>query len=89
MRPTTDRCEIYLDEDFSVTVAPRPVPVPQQVAAWHPAVAARRADVDRQEVSKDSRARASRILQALASEAAGRSYTVVSAGRRQRQYNSD
>lgn len=85
----SDRCEVYLDEDFSVTVAPRPVPVPQRVAAWHPAVAAYRADLDRQEVSKDSRARASHILQALANEAARRGYTVVSAGRSQPQYNSD
>jgi hypothetical protein len=54
-----------------------------------PAVAAYRADLDRQEVSKDSRARASHILQALASEAARRGYTVVSAGRGQPQSNSD
>jgi hypothetical protein len=85
----SDRYEIYLDDDFSVAVAPGPVPVPQRVAAWHPAVAAYRADLDRQEVSKDSHARASHILQALASEAARRGYTVVSAGRSQPQYNSD
>jgi len=85
----SDRCEIFVDEDFSVTVAPRPVPAPRRVAAWHPAVAAYRADADRHEVSKASLARASHILQALASEAARRGYTVVGAERRQPQYNSD
>ena len=47
----SDRSEIYLDEDFSVQIATRPVPVPQRVAAYHPAVTAYRADADRHGVS--------------------------------------
>lgn len=85
----SDRSEIYLDEDFSVRIVALPVPVPQRVAAYHPAVAAYRADADRHEVSEASFGRASRILQALAAEAARRGYRVTNADRHQRQYVSD
>lgn len=71
-----DLCEIYFDEDFAVRTPPRPVPVPTHVAAYHPVVAAYRADAGHQEVSKDSLGRASRILQALAAEAVRRGHTV-------------
>jgi hypothetical protein len=85
----SDRSEIYLDEDFSVRIGARPVPVPQRVAAYHPAVAAYRADADRHEVSGESFGRASRILQALAAEAARRGYRVTSVGRHQPQLHSE
>jgi hypothetical protein len=85
----SDRSEIYLDEDFSARIAAGPVPVPQRVAAYHPAVAAYRADADRHEVSEASFGRASQILQALAAEAARRGYQVTHAGRHQRQYYSE
>jgi hypothetical protein len=81
----SDRREIYLDEDFSVQIAARPVPVPRRVAAYHPAVTAYRADADRHEVSGETFGRATRILQAVAAEAAlagtSRNSTQNSAGR--------
>jgi hypothetical protein len=83
------RREIYLDEEFSVRVAPRPVPVPQRVTAYHPAVVRHRDDVDRHEVSKDSLGRASRILQAVAIEAERRGHTVEAAAAGSQQYNTD
>lgn len=67
--------EIYFDEDFTVHVQERPVPVPDRVSKYHPAVAQYRNDPDRHEVSKDSLGRASRILHALATEAERRGYT--------------
>ena len=85
----SDRSEIYLDEDFAIRIRPQPVPVPERIATGHPAVAAYRADADRHEVSKGSLGRASRILQALAAEAARRGYQVTSAGRQQPQHHSD
>lgn len=85
----SDRSEIYLDEDFSVRITARPVPVPQRVAAYHPAVAAYRADADRHEVSGESFSRASRILQALAAEVARRGYRVTSVGCGQPQLHSE
>lgn len=72
----SDDHEIYLDEDFEPRVRPRPVPVPERVAACHPVVKAYRADPDRHEVSKDSLDRACRILQGLAAEAQRRGYAV-------------
>lgn len=76
------RHEIYADEDFSVRVAAAPVPVPRRVAAYHPVVAAYRADPDWQEVSRQSLGRASRILQAIAAEATRRGYTIAQGGQR-------
>lgn len=83
-----DGCEIYFDEDFAARVVTRPVPVPQRVATYHPAVAAYRADSGRHEVSKDSLGRASRILQALADEAVRRGYTVNAVEKQADQYPS-
>jgi hypothetical protein len=57
--------EMYFDEDFSVRVAERPVPVPLRVTAYHRVAAAYRQDADRHEVSKGSLGRACRILHAL------------------------
>jgi hypothetical protein len=71
-----DRCEIFFDEDFAVRTPPRPVPVSRRVAAYHPVVAAYRADTDHQEVSEDSLVRACQILQALAAEAVRRGHVV-------------
>jgi hypothetical protein len=72
----SDDHEIYLDEDFEPRVLPLPVPVPEQIAAYHPAVKAYRADPDRHEVSKNFLERACRILQGLAAEAQRRGYGV-------------
>lgn len=83
------RREIYFDEEFSVRVALRPVPVPGRVTAYHPAVVCYRDDVDRHEVSKDSLGRASRILQAVAIEGERRGQTVEAAVAGSQQYNTD
>ena len=72
----SDDHEIYIGEDFEPRVPPRPVPVPERVAAYHPVVKAYRADPDRHEVSKGSFDRACRILQGLVAEAQRRGYTV-------------
>jgi hypothetical protein len=78
--------EIYFDEHFFVTVPVQPVPVPQRVATYHPVVAAYRADSDHQEVSRESLGRATRILQALAAEAARRGHTVKAPEQQTNQY---
>ena len=52
-------------------------------------MAAYRAAADRHEVSEASLGRASRILQAIASEAERRGYDVTSVGPHQPQYDSD
>jgi hypothetical protein len=78
--------EIYFDEDFAARISARPVPVPERVTVYHPAVSAHRSNADRHEVSKDSLIRASRILQALAAEAARRGYKVNAPVNRNNQY---
>jgi hypothetical protein len=83
-----DERELYFDEDFAVRVIPRPVPVPRHLASYHPAVAAYRIDTDRHEVSSGSLSRATRILQALASEAVRRGHTVKGPEQRGEQYGS-
>jgi hypothetical protein len=80
------RREIYLDEDFFVQVPVRPVPVPQRVPNYHPVVAAYRADFDYQEVSRESLGRASRILQAMATEAVRRGHTVKAPEQQKNHY---
>jgi len=80
------RCEIYFDEDFFVRIPVRLIPVPQRVSAYHPVVAAYRADSDHQEVSRESLGRACRILQALAAEAVRRGHTVKSPEQQKNQY---
>lgn len=82
----SNQYEIYFDEDFFVRVPVRPVPVPQRVAAYHPVVAAYRADSDHQEVSRESLGRACRILQALAAEAVQRGHTVKAPKQQKNQY---
>jgi hypothetical protein len=74
------RLRVYLDEDFAVRVAERPVPVSSRVLTYHQVVAAYRDDPDRHEVSTGSLSRASRVLHALATEAERRGYSVT--GRR-------
>jgi len=80
--------EVYLDEDFAVRVAERPVPVPQRVTRLHPAAAAYRDDADRQEVSRDLATRAVRIIHALAAEAERRGHQVTTPRPATGQYNS-
>lgn len=80
--------EVYMDEDFSVRVSEQPVPVPQRVTRVHPAVADYREDADRHEVSRDSLARATRLLHALASEAQRRGHDVTPVRHDRFQYNS-
>lgn len=65
-----------------------PVPVPEQVARYHPIVQAVRKDKDRLEVSNAALPRASRLLHALVVEAERRQMTVtIPAGHRDRQNN--
>ncbi|UGT54002.1 hypothetical protein [Nocardia asteroides] len=63
---------IVLIEHFDDLVEPRPVPVPEHVAKYHPAVRAFLDDKDWQHVSSEHVPRAARILQAIATEAAQR-----------------
>lgn len=63
---------IELTEHFDDLVEPRPVPVPERVAKYHPAVRDFLADKDWQYVSREHLPRAARILQAIADEAVQR-----------------
>ncbi|WP_433625783.1 hypothetical protein [Nocardia sp. CA-120079] len=63
---------IVFTEHFDDLVEARPVPVPERIAKYHPAVKAFVADKDWQFVSSDHVPRAARILQAIAVEAAAR-----------------
>ncbi|MGY1868205.1 MULTISPECIES: hypothetical protein [Nocardia] len=63
---------IVFTEHFDDLVEARPVPVPEHIAKYHPAVKAFVADKDWQFVSSDHVPRAARILQAIASEATAR-----------------
>lgn len=70
--------EVVLARHFEHLVEERPVPVPERVARYHPAVRAYLDDRDRLAVSREHGARAGRILQALADEAPRRGLEVVS-----------
>ena len=80
--------EMYFDEDSSVRVAERPVPVPARVTAYHRVAGAYREDADRHEVSKGLLGRACRILHALAAEAERRGHLAAVPAGRGGQYNS-
>ncbi|WP_062980620.1 hypothetical protein [Nocardia anaemiae] len=63
---------IVFTEHFDDLVDARPVPVPERITKYHPAVKAYVADKDWHFVSSDHVARAARILQAIATEATAR-----------------
>lgn len=65
---------IILTEHFDDLVEPRPVPVPERVAKYHPAVRAFLDDRDWQYVSAEHVPRAARILQAIAAETVQRGH---------------
>lgn len=60
---------IEFTEHFDDYVEPKPVPIPEHIANYHPAVKAFLENHDWQYVTKDHLPRAARILQALANEA--------------------
>ncbi|GAA1719261.1 hypothetical protein GCM10009745_80300 [Kribbella yunnanensis] len=68
--------EVRLTEHFADLVESIPVPMPDRVAKYHPAVAAFRQDKDWHYVSAEQLPRAARILQALVAEAPKRSVQV-------------
>ncbi len=70
--------EVVLVRYFEDLVEERPVPVPERVARYHPAVRAYLDDRDRLAVSREHTARAGRILQSIADEAPRRGLEVVS-----------
>ena len=72
--------EVVLVRHFEDLVEERPVPVPERVARYHPAVKAYLDDRDWLAVSREHVARAGRILQAIADEAPRRGVEVVSPG---------
>lgn len=63
------RYEVVLVRHFDDLVDPVPVPVPTDVARYHPAVKAFLADRGRHAVTREQLSRATRILHALATEA--------------------
>jgi hypothetical protein len=69
--------EVVLVRHFEDLVEERPVPVPERVARYHPAVRAYLDDRDRLAVSREHVSRAGRILQAIADEAPRRGIEVV------------
>ena len=70
--------EVVLVRHFEDLVEERPVPVPEHVARYHPAVRAYLDDRDRLAVSREHVARAGRILQAIADEAPRRGLEAAS-----------
>ena len=72
--------EVVLIRHFEDLVDGHPVPVPERVARYHPAVKAYLDDRDWLAVSREHVARAGRILQAIADEAPRRGVEVVSPG---------
>ncbi|WP_416442561.1 hypothetical protein AB3K78_09110 [Leucobacter sp. HNU] len=68
---------VSFDFYFRDFVAEQPIPVPERVARYHPAVKEFLADKDWQYVTKEHVPRAARILQAIISEAQRRGYTVI------------
>jgi hypothetical protein len=69
--------EVVLVRHFDDLVEEFPVPVPERVARYHPAVRAYIDDRDRLAVSREHAARSGRILQAIAEEAPRRGLEVV------------
>ena len=72
--------EIVLVRHFEDLVEEAPVPVPEHVSRYHPAVKAYLSDRHRQLVSKEHLSRAARILQAITDEAPRRGLEVSRAG---------
>ena len=72
----SERREIVLVRHFEDLVEEAPVPVPDRVSAYHPAVKAYLADRNHQLVSREHVTRAARILQAIADEAPRRGLSV-------------
>ncbi len=70
--------EVVLVRHFEDLVEERPVPVPERVARYHPAVRAYLDDRDWLAVSREHLSRAGQILQAIADEAPRRGVEVVS-----------
>jgi hypothetical protein len=68
-----------------IAAVPPHVPVPEQLRKPHPAIAALK-ESDHLAISGQSRARALRLLQALATAATGRGYTVTAATPAKDQY---
>ncbi|PPJ27827.1 hypothetical protein C5E45_16355 [Nocardia nova] len=68
---------IVFTEHFDDLVDARPVPIPEHVPKYHPAVKAYVADKDWHFVSSDQVSRAARILQAIATEATVRGIDVT------------
>lgn len=71
---------IVLAEHFDDLVEARPVPVPERIGKYHPAVKAYAGNKEWHYVTKDHVARASRILQSLAIEATKRRLDVMVPG---------
>ena len=69
---------------FRDFVAEQPVPVPERVGRYHPAVKEFLADKDWQYVSKEHVPRAARILQAIATEALRRGYDIIPHSKKRR-----
>jgi hypothetical protein len=69
--------EIFFADHFDDLVNARPVPVPDHVGKYHPAVKAFLKDSNWQYVTKEHITRAARILQAVASEAKVRGIEVL------------
>lgn len=69
--------QAYFEDDLAETVETQPVPVPERISRWHPAVVAYRNDPDRHEVTKTSLSRTARIVQALALESERRGHSLA------------
>jgi hypothetical protein len=70
-------------------VAVSPVPVPERIARYHPAVVAFRDNTERHEISKSVLSRALRILQALAAEAELRGHEVAAVAEVRNEYGGN
>lgn len=71
---------VVLADHLDDLVQPRPVPVPERIGRYHPAVKAFVTDTEWQYVTADHVARAARILQAIATEAPKRGIDVIAPG---------
>ncbi|WP_155981497.1 hypothetical protein [Nocardia sp. BMG111209] len=70
---------VVFTEHFDDLIDPRPVPIPEHIAKYHPAVKAYVAEKDWHFVSEDHVLRAARILQAIATEAGVRGIDATTA----------
>lgn len=73
-----DPVVVSIEENYEELVEARPVPVPERVAKYHPAVKRFKQDKDIQRVTQDHIQRAALILQAIANEAGHRGIEIVS-----------